>query len=165
MRLTFGKKISEMVKGSMVAAKDRTLADTKRMAQDTLEYAAKISPQYSGTFASNWRLSINVPRAGTHEKPYNYWTPRPGSPEQEGSQPAVSKAMSSPGVKLSGLKLGDRIYLATAAYSADGEQYHWDIEGGLVRFRADNPTARFSKGQILELARQHLKALNAGKLR
>lgn len=78
---------------------------------------------------------------------------------------AVRTAINSPGSKLSGLRLGDRIYLSTRARNEDGEEYHWDVEGGLIRFRKQNPTARANKGRILELAKLYLKARNAGRLK
>lgn len=166
MRLTLPRKaIAAQVHATMVAAAARTLAETKRMAYDTLMFAAKHSPQWTGTYAANWRLSINKPRPGNNVDEVATDAEREHPQSREGGLVAVRTVANSPGSKLSGLKLGDRIFLSTRAANADGEEYHWDVEGGLIRFREDNPTARANKGRILELARLNLKARNAGKLR
>lgn len=166
MRLTMPRKaISEAVRASMRAAEDRTLTETKKMAQATLAFAAKVSPQWTGTFAANWRLSINKARPGNSndEVARDYEREFPQASERD--PVAVNTAINSSGAKLSGLKLGDRIYLSTVARNQDGEEYHWDVEGGLIRFRKDNPTARANKGRILELAKAYLKARYVGKIR
>lgn len=166
MRLTFPRKaVAEAVRASMRAAENRTLSATKKMAQDTLAFAAKKSPQWTGTFAANWRLSINRARPGNSSDEVARDFEREFPDAKEGDMVAVRTATNSPGSKLSGLRLGDRIYLSTRARNEDGEEYHWDVEGGLIRFRKQNPTARANKGRILELAKLYLKARNAGKLK
>ena len=166
MRITFPRKaIAASIRASLAKAEARTLRDVKKMARDTLEYAARVSPQWTGTFAANWRLSINRPRPGnssdTVARKLDRVTPR----YQEGDQWAINKATGSSGAALSGLRLGKAIYLSTRATNSDGDEYHWDVEGGLIRFRKDNPTARANKGRILELAKVHLRAQYAGKIR
>lgn len=166
MRLTMPRRaVSEAVRASMRAAEDRTLAQTKKMAQDTLAFAAKVSPQWTGTFAANWRLSINRARPGNSSDEVASDAEREFPQASERDSVAVNTAINSAGSKLSGLKLGDRIYLSTVARNQDGSEYHWDVEGGLIRFRRDNPTAKANKGRILELARLYLRARNVGKLR
>ncbi len=166
MRITFPRKaIAASIRAGLAKAEARTLRDVKKMARDTLEYAARVSPQWTGTFAANWRLSIDKPRPGnsadTVARQTDRVTPRYG----EGDQWSINKAASSSGAALSGLHLGQAIYLSTRATNSDGESYHWDVEGGLIRFRKDNPTARANKGRILELAKAHLRAQYAGKIR
>lgn len=166
MRITFGRKMSDMLKVVIEKAEDMTLAETKAMARDTLAYASKISPQFTGTFASNWRLSINREATTGFRARVGRKRQGPSDPaKQEGDEPAVGLASNSIGSKLSGLKLGDSIYLAVRAVGEDGQEYHWDIESGRINFRSVNPTAKRSKGQIRELARQYLRAKYAGKIR
>lgn len=166
MRLTLPRRaISAAVRASMRAAEDRTLAQTKKMAQDTLAYAAKVSPQWTGTFAANWRLAINKSRPGNSNNEVATDAEREVPQASERDSVAVNTAINSSGSRLSRLKVGDRIYLSTVARNQDGDEYHWDVEGGLIRFRKDNPTARANKGRILELAKAHLRAQYAGKIR
>lgn len=166
MRITFPRKaIAASIRVGLAKAETRTLRDIRKMAQDTLEYAARVSPQWTGTFAANWRLSIGRPRPGNSAdvvaREFDRVTPK----YSEGDQWAINKATSSSGAALSGLQLGQAIYLSTRAANSDGEEYHWDVEGGLIRFREDNPTARANGGRILELAKAYLKARYAGKIR
>lgn len=161
MRLTLRKKFSDMLAASMVAAEKRTLRMSKDVATFALAYAATTSPQYSGTFASNWRLSINSPKPGLSRAGLSRGQEALSDPFQEGDSLAVGKAVNSSGSKLSQLRLGDRVFLSTSATNDEGEQYSFDIEQGVMRFRSVNP----SGGKVLERTQQQLKVQFAGALK
>lgn len=166
MRITFPRKaIAASIRASLSKAEATTLKNVKKMAKDTLEYAARVSPQWTGTFAANWRLSIDRPRPGNSADTVARKIDRVIPIYEEGDQWAINKATGSSGAALSGLHLGQAIYLSTRATNSDGDEYHWDVEAGRIRFRKDNPTARANKGRILELAKAHLRAQYAGKIR
>lgn len=179
MKITFSKRFSDTLHTYMKSAEKRTLDRTREMARYALMWAAEHSPQYTGTYASNWRLSVERSTPGNNKRKTQKWVPRVGKQNQnlerwqriigdayqEGDNPAVTRAVNSLGNKLSTLRLGQRVFLATSATNEDGEHYEWDIEAGLIRFRAVNPTARENKGKVLQKAIQAMKARYQGAIK
>lgn len=135
-----------------VEAKRAQLAEkVKLVAEESLKYATETSPQFSGTFVGNFRLSVSAPNPGRDQKPYDYWTP-PGGSQQEGDAGAVGRAKAGSAGALNGYKFGQAIYLSTTALSAeDNENYAWDIEANIMRFRPVNP----SRGRVLGRTKEH----------
>lgn len=142
----------------------------KEIMTDAHRFAAEHSPQYSGTFASNWRLSIGGARPGanTHgDEVQPKWRlvgdtwerdERSYRPKQEGDPAAIGEALSSPGAKLSQMRLGDRVYLSTKAVNRDtGELYSIDVEAGRIKFRGANPSAKRWGGRILQKTAAHVR--------
>lgn len=119
---------------------------TREAAYAGLETAAETSPQFSGTFASNWRLSIGSPRPGK-----NRYSATPDTAEEEGNLWAVDQATGSPGARLSGLHIGGTVFLSTQAQHS--EQYAWKVENNMINFRDVNP----SGGRVLMRARDAIR--------
>lgn len=121
------------------------------VAEESLKYATDTAPQYSGTFAGNFRLSVGSPNPGRDRKPHDYYTPL-GGPQQEGDGAAIGRARAGSGGVLNGYKFGQAIYLSTTALSAEhNENYAWDIEANIMRFRPVNP----SRGRVLGRTKEH----------
>lgn len=95
------------------------------------------SAQFSGDFAANWNLSVNIPdtsfQAGIF--PGHQW-PTGHDPFIMGDAPAMQYAYDAARGKLSGMKLGDTIWLTNAA--SHQEAYAEKIEAGRVNFRRGN---------------------------
>jgi hypothetical protein len=124
----------------------------KGLAKVGLDYASTTSPQFSGTFASNWRLSIGQPKPGGAVKPYPFFPKPDAEPASEGGSFAVSIAMSSVGA-VDGYKLGQTIYLSTSASTANPPiSYAWAVEGNQIKFRSVNP----SGGRVVGRTRSKL---------
>lgn len=128
----------------------------KAAADAALREAASTTPQYSGDLASNWRLSINRARPGRASAGL-----QGGAPLYEGHPAAVHEAINSPGARLSGLRVGDTVYLSTfgehvnvvdnaGARDTYTEAYAGLVEREQITFRSVNP----SRGHILARARQ-----------
>lgn len=93
------------------------------------------SPQYSGDFAANWKLSV-----GEMDKSYGVMLfgklfPDP-DPFINGDEEAIMKAMSNAMGKLDGFKLGQTIWISNS--SAHLTTYAWKIENNQIRFRPGN---------------------------
>ena len=152
MKVSKNKKFAGTISGFITAAKTMTLAATKDIAREALYYAVMTSPQSSGTYAANWRLSIGSPRPGNIRKRLSSGQEITNDPYQEGDTPAVTEAINSRGSRLSGLKLREKVYLSTRALNESGEDYTWDIEAGFMKFRPVNR----SGGRVLARTMDHL---------
>jgi hypothetical protein len=83
------------------------------MAFRALGYAARVTPQYSGMAAANWRLNIGSADTSYEKDPLQ--TKGDFKPHYHiGSNPAIAYAMNSQAGKLAGFKLGQTIYLSNS---------------------------------------------------
>jgi hypothetical protein len=125
-----------------------------------LEYAARTSPQYTGTYASNWRLSIGSPKPGNndwHGKDFGL---------SEGDPQAVNEAINARGNKLSGLRAGEAVFLSTRGINkAEGEDYTWDIEANIMKFRDVNPSKGAVVARTVKEMGKYIKEARALKIR
>lgn len=144
------------------AVETRTLDHTREIAQAALDVAARTSPQKTGRFASNWRLAIGQPKANNYRPAVSRGQRATNSWFQEGDDPAVSRALNGLGSKLSGLRLGDKVFLSTAAVNPEtGDNYAWDIEAGIMRFRSVNPSGGRVLVRALAAARKRARQIKA----
>lgn len=108
------------------------------LATDALNTLLEHSPQYSGDFAANWNLSVNVPdhsfEAGIFGK--TFAVKDSGSPFSRGDLPAMQYAKAKAKGKLDGFKLGDTIWISNSAKHL--ELYAWKIENNQIKFRPGN---------------------------
>jgi len=152
----------------------------REIMRDALEYAASHSPQATGTFASNWRLSIGAPKPGTTTHDDSHltgdrieWNRKMGMPHLansvwkfEGNVEAINKALNSPGSRLSALRLGQKVYLSTSATnSTTGEKYDWDVEDGTIKFRDVNPSAKHWGGKIAHMTSIYIRRKYSGAVK
>ena len=102
--------------------------------QDGLEYAAMTSPQYSGAFASNWRLALNKEVAGKakSEGPLD-------DPLEEGNEGSLGAAFQSKET-VKAWTPKDVVYLSTWSEDERGASYSWKIEANVMNFRQENPS-------------------------
>jgi len=94
---------------------------------DAQQYAANISPVYSGDFASNWNVSAGSPDE-TFVATKDYYGPE---------HPQATNSRWGMGTfNLNGFALGQTVYLTNAA--EHDEPYAWLIEKGAIKFRDVN---------------------------
>ena len=154
------KKFDYAMAAALEKSKELALSRVKWVMYRALEYAAKTSPQYTGTYASNWRLSINSPKPGNKDWHGKDWG------LHEGSSHAVNEALKSPGHKLSGLRSGEAVFLSTRGFNKEtGEDYTWDIETNTMKFRDVNESKGAVVARTVKEMNKYIKEARALKVR
>lgn len=143
--------------------KTNTKAQVKGLAIVMFKRLLEYSPQYSGDFAANWRISLN--KVDNHPPE---WTggelmlnlpasqTYAGSPFKAGSRPAINLALTSNARKLDGFELGDTVYFSNN--STHDEPYAWKIENNEIKFRPGNA------GAVVERAYAYMVGRYTGQL-
>lgn len=120
-----------------------TLAEkvVKGIATDSFNHLLFHSPQYSGDFAANWRMSVNqinttfVPLDSSREGADGKWD-LVFNLYDTGSAPAIEEARNRNRGNLSSFKLGDTIFIANS--SSHDESYAPKIEADQISWRPDS---------------------------
>lgn len=132
----------------------------KAIAIESLIHGAYNSPQYSGDFVANWKLSVNQPDRTFTEGIF----PEKGFPAKHpfirGDSPAIAYAMGQAQGRLDGFKLGDTIWLANSAVHHD--LYAWKIENNRIKFRIGNIGAPLQ--HTFDYLRARYGVINKGNL-
>ncbi len=136
------------VEGVKVDAKVRL----QKIATNALSWMTVQSPQFSGDFAANWKVSINA------QQPAGFilnavggsdWTDPRGkafgatSSRRAGSPEAPLFALNAGLPIIKTAKLGDRVVISNSSYH--DEFYSFLIEGNSIRFRPEN----LGKGNVI----------------
>lgn len=111
---------------------------TKKMATHIFKEVLATSPQYSGTFVANWKLSINGVDTGWNVNPLG--TKGFGPSYQEGDMPGQTYAMSQL-ENMSEFKLGSSITISNSTMGQDGDvitPLAIRIEDNAIKFRDVN---------------------------
>jgi len=154
------KKFDYALAAALEKSKELTLSRVKLVMYRALEYAARTSPQYSGTYASNWRLSIGTPKPGNNDWHGKDWGLREGDPH------AVNEAINARGNKLSALRSGQAVFLSTRGLNKEeGEDYTWDIEANLMKFRDVNPSRGAVVARTVSQMQRYIREVKAMKIR
>ena len=162
MRAYFSKnkKFDYALAASLTRTSEYALTKVKVVMYRALDYAARTSPQYTGTYASNWRLSIGAPKPGNndwHGKDFGL---------SEGDSQAVNEAINARGNKLSGLRAGQRVFLSTRGFNkVEGEDYTWDIEANIMKFREVNPSKGAVVARTIVQMKRYIQEVKAAKIR
>lgn len=121
----------------------QTEAQIKGLAIVMFKKVLEYSPQYSGDFAANWRISLNnVDQTPPEWTAKELLTNLPASttyfdsPFKAGSRPAINVALGTNSRKLDNFKLGDTVFISNNSYH--DEPYAWLIEGNKIKFRPGN---------------------------
>ena len=154
------KKFDYAIAASLTRTTEYALTKIKAVMYRALEYAARTSPQYTGTYASNWRLSIGAPKPGNndwHDKDFGL---------SEGDSRVVNEAINARGNKLSGLRMGQKVFLSTRGFNKEtGEDYTWDIESNVMRFRDVNPSRGAVVARTVAQMQRYIREVKAMKIR
>lgn len=154
------KKFDYALAASLTRTSEYALTKVKVVMYRALDYAARTSPQYTGTYASNWRLSIGAPKPGDndwHGKDFGL---------SEGDPQAVNEAINARGNKLSGLRAGQRVFLSTRGFNkVEGEDYTWDIEANIMKFREVNPSKGAVVARTVSQMKRYIQEVKAMKIR
>lgn len=154
------KKFDYALAAALTRTTELALTKVKAVMYRALDYAARTSPQYTGTYASNWRLSIGSPKPGNndwHGKDFGL---------SEGDSHAVNEAINARGNKLSGLRAGQRVFLSTRGLNkAEGEDYTWDIEVNIMKFREVNPSKGAVVARTIIQMKRYIQEVKAIKIR
>ena len=162
MRVYFSqnKKFDYALAASLTRTSEYALTKVKAVMYRALDYAARTSPQYTGTYASNWRLSIGAPKPGNndwHGKDFGL---------SEGDPQAVNEAINARGNKLSGLRTGQKVFLSTRGLNkTEGEDYTWDIEANIMKFRDVNPSKGAVVARTIIQMKRYIQEVKATKIR
>lgn len=162
MRAYFSKnkKFDYALAAALTKVEGITLSRVKWVMYRALEYAARTSPQYTGTYASNWRLSIGAPKSGNND-----WHGK-DSGLSEGDSQAVNEAINARGNKLSGLRMGQKVFLSTRGLNkGEGEDYTWDIEANIMKFRDVNPSRGAVVARTVSQMKRYIQEVKAMKIR
>ena len=162
MRAYFSKnkKFDYALAAALTRTTELALTKVKAVMYRALEYAARTSPQYSGTYASNWRLSIGAPKPGNKDWHGKDWG------LSEGDSYAVNEAINARGNKLSGLRMGQKVFLSTRGFNKEtGEDYTWDIESNIMRFRDVNPSKGAVVARTVSQMQRYIREVKAMKIR
>lgn len=154
------KKFDYALAASLTRTSEYAMTKVKAVMYRALDYAARTSPQYTGTYASNWRLSIGAPKPGNndwHGKDFGL---------SEGDPQAVNEAINARGNKLSGLRAGQKVFLSTRGFNkVEGEDYTWDIEANIMKFREVNPSKGAVVARTIVQMRRYIQEVKAAKIR
>lgn len=154
------KKFDYALAASLTRTSEYALTKVKAVMYRALDYAARTSPQYTGTYASNWRLSIGAPKPGNndwHGKDFGL---------SEGDSQAVNEAINARGNKLSGLRTGQKVFLSTRGLNkTEGEDYTWDIEANIMKFRDVNPSKGAVVARTIIQMKRYIQEVKATKIR
>ena len=154
------KKFDYALAAALTRTSEYALTKVKVVMYRALDYAARTSPQYTGTYASNWRLSIGAPRPGNndwHGKDFGL---------SEGDSQAVNEAINARGNKLSGLRAGQKVFLSTRGLNkTEGEDYTWDIEANIMKFRDVNPSKGAVVARTIIQMQRYIQEVKATKIR
>lgn len=154
------KKFDYALAASLTRTSEYALTKVKVVMYRALDYAARTSPQYTGTYASNWRLSIGAPKPGNndwHGKDFGL---------SEGDPQAVNEAINARGNKLSGLRAGQKVFLSTRGLNkTEGEDYTWDIEANIMKFRDVNPSKGAVVARTIIQMKRYIQEVKAAKIR
>lgn len=154
------KKFDYALAAALTRTTEYALTKVKTVMYRALDYAARTSPQYTGTYASNWRLSIGAPKPGNndwHGKDFGL---------SEGDSQAVNEAINARGNKLSGLRAGQKVFLSTRGFNkVEGEDYTWDIEANIMKFREVNPSKGAVVARTIVQMRRYIQEVKAAKIR
>lgn len=154
------KKFDYALAASLTRTSEYAMTKVKAVMYRALDYAARTSPQYTGTYASNWRLSIGAPKPGNndwHGKDFGL---------SEGDSQAVNEAINARGNKLSGLRAGQKVFLSTRGFNkVEGEDYTWDIEVNIMKFRDVNPSKGAVVARTVSQMKRYIQEVKATKIR
>ena len=157
------KKFDYALAAALSRTTELALTKVKAVMYRALEYAARTSPQYSGTYASNWRLSIGAPKPGNKDWHGKDWG------LSEGDSYAVNEAINARGNKLSGLRMGQKVFLSTRGFNKEtGEDYTWKIEAdspNILRFRDVNPSGGAVVERTVAQMQRYIQEVKAMKIR
>lgn len=101
-----------------------------------LNQAMLHSPQYSGDFVANYKVSIGKIDKGFTPGIFSDKKFPAKAPYQKGDMPAISFAAAANVGKTAGFKLGNTIWLSNSA--AHDDLYAWKIENNTLRLRPQN---------------------------
>lgn len=105
------------------------------LAKEAFEEIIQYSPQYSGDFVANWKVSKNTPDTSfTLDAVHGF---NKAEPFQMGDSPAMEYARQH--AKWPKIRLGESIFLSNSA--RHDEPYAWKIELGQVALRPVNEGA------------------------
>lgn len=132
------KAVDGWLEGCSVGAESAA----RNIAVDALITLADRSPQYSGDFVANWRMSLNTPDLTFKEGLFPDKKYKAKDPFIRGDQKAQDYAFTEAVGKLDNFKLGDTIYLSNSAAHTNKkggkEHYAWEIEKNKIKFRIGN---------------------------
>lgn len=166
VKFTRNKAFTNVISLLTNRLQEETLDRVRAVMYRALEYAAKTSPQYTGTYASNWRLSRNKPAPGNIDLHDKDKASELDAAVGEGNYAAVARALSARGNKLSTLTKEDKIYLSTRGYNRiSKEDYTWDIESNSMRFRDVNPSRGRVVGRTVDKIKEYIREARAQKLK
>ena len=130
----------------LLAVEEMTVGAARGLSVSLFNHVIRVSPQYSGDFAGNWKYSVGDPDKSFQElgllyskntRHYDYRLSHSVHPFIAGDKPAMSAAVSLNSDKPSEFtKLGQTIFLSNS--SAPGESYAWKIENNEIKFRPGN---------------------------
>ena len=137
-------------------AEKLTVAVARGLSSELFNYAVRLSPQYSGDFAGNWKYAVGSPDTSfeplglLHKRrgrSHRDWWGDDGSglwakaePFIQGDAPAINAAISlNSGNDLEFQRLGQTAYISNSAAHTDF--YAWKIENNQINFRAGNTGA------------------------
>lgn len=117
-----------------------------------------LSPQYSGDFAANWRMSVNKIDTTFQPGVFPEMQFPADAPFQRGDAPAILHAIKANDGRLNGAKLGDTLWLANSAEHHD--LYAWKLEDGFIKLRPVNYGGEGPLRQAKKYMQVHFSTIN-----
>lgn len=143
LNVSNASKVSSDIDSWLAAVVEETEEVAKGLATEAMITLLDNSPQFSGDFAANWKLSVANPdysfQAGVFPK-YAFTATRTKKKRREpfilGDQPAMQHAFIQAMGKMDQFKLGQTIWLTNSAEHL--VPYAWMIEDNRIKFRPGN---------------------------
>jgi len=164
-KVTNTGKVFEDIDKWLAAVEAEVLKAAIALMWVSLRQAAKISPQYSGDFVANFRLSAGNPDTTFVEGVFPEKKFPTEEPLGKGDVGAIQYAMASNAGKLNGAKLGQTLWLANTSHHHDF--YAWKIEGGMLKLRPVNygglgplrQTKEYVKVHFSRIGKSHMEMM------
>lgn len=155
------------VRGWLSSVEDAAAEAAVGLATRVFEQALKESPQHSGSYAANWRMSYGTLVPYMNPDPLNTKGQTP-APYERNSDPAQVYAKAHRESAEGGFKLGQSIFVHNSTVSSSPGQSDvnlaWEIENGNIKFRPVNQGADHVGKRSLDFVAHRYPVINKSAL-
>ena len=157
------------VKGWLSSVEEAAEEAAGGLAMKVFQQVLKESPQYSGSYAANWKMSYGAIVPHAEVDPLNTKGKRP-APYERNSSPAQTYAMAHRESVEGGFKLGQSIFVHNSTVSpsemlgGSDTNLAWEIENGTIKFRPVNQGADHVGARSLNFVAHRYPVINKSAL-
>ena len=162
-------QFNAQVKGWLQSVEEAAEEAAVGLANKVFEKTLAESPQFSGSYAANWKISYGHINAHAEVDPLNTKGKRP-APYERNSEPAKTYARAHRESPEGGFKLGQSIFVHNSTVSpsevlgGSDTNLAWEIENGTIKFRPINQGADHVGVRSLNFVAHRYPVINKASL-